>query len=630
MKNKLTIKKIYMNNESEEILNNEFENFLSELERFHIGFLDEVENNRTIENELHRSPMTVFDGKWGSGKTHFISKFIKKFERNEFDKNDYFDDVVYIDALSIVDDENIIQEFLYELWKDNQKAIDIISQNVKNGIKKTINSLITVVNAAKNTGFKNIEIKTDKDKFKDNVVVNKKTIVFIDNLERIGNDSNIIIRLLHKLRVIDNLFFVLITNLNYLNYVFNDNNSQFPKYNSDLDQTHGRDEYPLYKFINTPIFSFSQDYISLIKEMYSEDSYINENEIQLISKVIEEYDLNEQPSIRRVKNWFLEKNYNSLPIENRQSLLCGLNQNSFEKNYRISFSNEILNHKESLQSIYLDIDELIEYYKYGEIDIDNSENEFAIRNGCLYSNRLGYILDESEYNFTIKYNESLDELQPFDIATEEFNQDLSYDISDVIEMCNGFGIKNIYNPVKEYLNLNDVKFNSDFNKQILSLKAQNSLNDILEKLNAIIEYERINLENADNLYLWFEERIYELSRQLSHLIEKIEIKLTSLEGYNNKSSINSYTIEHQNVEKEIKKLQKQQEKISKAKLVPIENLLEEKVKKVKSKIIELNNNHNNWFMFNPNTKIDPALFNKSDKFFLDFFISKKLDSLIDK
>ena len=132
---------------------------------------------------------------------------------------------------------------------------------------------------------------------KDKYII-KKTLIFIDNIERLGYDSKNILRIIYKLRKIPNLFFILVTDLNKLNMV-NREEYLIAKENED------KNEYPIYKFINLGPFRFIQSYTSMIRKLNNnlqEERRVNfrEEEMNLINNALNKTQ-SEQYSIRKLE-----------------------------------------------------------------------------------------------------------------------------------------------------------------------------------------------------------------------------------------------------------------------------------------------------------------------------------------
>ncbi len=266
--------------------------FNEKLQENYNNFKKTSENENTIENKGNLSPMTIFDGRWGSGKTYFIDFFIKNIIESEEKDNSIFKDYIYIDALEIVDDENIIYSFLYSLYKKNREVSEKILDFSYVVASKGINAIATISNII--SGTKIPEIR-DKGITKEDLKISKPTLVFIDNIERIGNDSKVILRLIHKLRKIDNLYFILVTNIHAL---------QSEQKSNDI-------EYPIYKFIGTPYFTYHLSYSDMLQNIgrNNPDVKFYGKELLIVDEILNNIDSNEQWTIREFANWLNNVDY---------------------------------------------------------------------------------------------------------------------------------------------------------------------------------------------------------------------------------------------------------------------------------------------------------------------------------
>lgn len=264
-------KKILLDRNSKEKMSEISSLILKELEKNHKNFLEDMKAFPTLENENYNSPLTVFNGKWGSGKTYYIKQLIDYFNSDKCNEKNYFKNVEYIDGLDIMDDNEILYSFLLKLYNKNSKARKKIVRHAKKVVNVSYN-LAFLVKKLSVSGPIDWDGRTkERKKFidksgvksKSKVRLQNKTIVFIDNLDRMENESMSIIRLLYKLRKVENLYFVIVTNLEYLE----------KRISSNLIT----EENQIVKFLNTPGFEFEQDYSSLLNGMNNTDVKITDN-----------------------------------------------------------------------------------------------------------------------------------------------------------------------------------------------------------------------------------------------------------------------------------------------------------------------------------------------------------------
>lgn len=279
--------------------------FYSLLKEEHEKHIAKQNKDKTAFREIFNinSPTTLFNGNWGSGKTFYIENFMINFEEIK-NENKYFDDYIYIDSLELISDDGLMLQALHELSKNrgkDSKKIEVLIEETKKGIFKKAGTAALVSTAEitnqvidKLIGI-NIKKVYRKGKSANNndenqdPVIKAPTIVFIDNLERIGKDAKKILTLTYKLRKMENLFFVLISNVKKMSAEI------LNPFDDKIDM-----EYPIYKFINTAIFDFSQNYISILKNM---NNKISDKELNTINKCLNASENGEQLSIREFEDW---------------------------------------------------------------------------------------------------------------------------------------------------------------------------------------------------------------------------------------------------------------------------------------------------------------------------------------
>lgn len=92
---------------------NDSQIFYELLKTEHSNHMRDVMNEKNPYREINKikSPMTIFNGNWGSGKTFFIENFMNNFNAIK-EENKYFDEYLYLDALELISSENIVFEAL--------------------------------------------------------------------------------------------------------------------------------------------------------------------------------------------------------------------------------------------------------------------------------------------------------------------------------------------------------------------------------------------------------------------------------------------------------------------------------------------------------------------------------------
>ncbi len=310
---------IYLKNNENNYLEDTID-FYNKLKMQHHYFAKRKKNknNHVILEEIN-SPLTFINGNWGSGKTFFISKFFDNFEKilkNELinEKENYFGNYIYINALDLVDDDKIILSFLYELSTKLNK-LKRLSGKIGKVTLKALSKYSGII------GKVSEEIESeffDKNEKEEKIIFPSKILIFIDNLERIGRDSNKVIKIVNKLKKLDNLLFIFVTNIRQLQFGYNDQ-----KINS-LSTS----EYPIYKFIDLTPFNLKQDYKSILINKNRERIIIDQSELNIINGSLNNIDSEKvnsyQLTIRQFENWLKSSNF--FKIDNKIDRLLKINE----------------------------------------------------------------------------------------------------------------------------------------------------------------------------------------------------------------------------------------------------------------------------------------------------------------
>lgn len=408
-----------------------------------------IKQSNDIDNEFReiskiKSPMTIFNGKWGSGKTFFIENFIQNFKTNSNDG--YFEEVLYIDALEILENENVILQLLEiisnsdtELGHGVKNAVEKITKNNHLKTFSMFSSLVLNDLFAKITGvdLKNAisESKNNSEDEIDPIEIKKKTIVLIDNLERIGSDAKNILKTTYKLRGLENIYFILVTNVDKL-------------FNAIEISEEAKEEFPIYKFINTSIFDFSQDYSSVFKNHIST---ISDDEVKIINTCLNNTTDGEQMSIREFSNW--AKEFNFWDLNNKFDRFKGLSKI------------ENINILDQVNKEYKD---LILKQKKNLLEIYNEARDIVINLSNFINNQSDSSFFESGESFI-------------------FNKNITNELYNLVNME-----KTAYN-INEFLEFID-KFNTLVNDEF---------SHIVEQVN---HYELVKAKEEDELNLFLDER----------------------------------------------------------------------------------------------------------------------------
>lgn len=480
LKKGIIFKEINLSTGTEEEILEATEILLNDLTEYHKSFLKDVETHNTIENENHKSPITIFNGKWGSGKTYFINKFIKYFETIKTQEDAYFKDLNYINGLDLVDDENVLYSFLLELYNQNSSSKKKLIEHLKDGLKTGINiyKLIKNLGDPSSINFNNQENKLEN--YKENSIVHNRTIVFVDNLERMGDDSIKILRLLYKLRIVENLYFVLITNINALE--------------ENIGKNHSGGEVSLLKFLETPSFEFKQSYNSLIKNLNVNGSSFNYTESKLLNQFMNNYDDNEILSIRELKNWLLNSDYLKKEPIDKLKMIRDIIPKNFNTILNLLYEEPIKRYVASIKGLLWNLTKIKNQMKDNIIDKRLKSGSYSIKNGLVYLKYNGYMYkcdSPNVYEFYLEKetnNYWLQKNNNGDVSFEE-HQNQIMKLEDVKQKCKGKCTN------EDYLNISSTGsiVNFDYFEKVFeyidNLSENKTINDIIENLNEILDLE---------------------------------------------------------------------------------------------------------------------------------------------
>ncbi len=242
----------------------------------------------TPEKVLIRSPITIIDAPWGTGKTYFIEEMGKMFLKGK-EESFFFKKFVIIDTWKFCNSEDVIYEIIDELAKiflddeerkEENKVIAFISwiiEKIKLNVKSLsgtiefssnlMNQLSVSYNYSKFRGNKreNIEIdKIEREKEKISLVMENPplTMIFFDNIERLGSYSWMIIKIIQKLSMINNLILIFPINKNKLHSL-------------DYDGENENYEMNIEKYIQLPFYILEQDYLGVLEKIKINKDYIN-------------------------------------------------------------------------------------------------------------------------------------------------------------------------------------------------------------------------------------------------------------------------------------------------------------------------------------------------------------------
>jgi hypothetical protein len=264
-----------------------------------------------------KSPLTLINAPWGTGKTYFIENFVKLFIDKKI-KSDLFKKIIIIDAWKFSNSRDVPMEFVAELSnilvnlqthaKDVETKKSLVKKlfgwmnprNLKLKIGVKIVGLIDI--------YSDIERKVEEDtkEVEDNwklIEDNKySTIIFVDNIERLGSYTWDLLKSIIKLQEFSNYLIVLPLNIEKLA-----NNSK----------AGANSEYPIEKYIDFNYYNFIQDFDGFFKTYIPNDKeWVDRLNLIFNSEVN-----NKKLSIREIESLFkrykffgLAKKYDQLAL----------------------------------------------------------------------------------------------------------------------------------------------------------------------------------------------------------------------------------------------------------------------------------------------------------------------------
>ncbi len=288
----------------------------------------------TPEKVLIRSPITIIDAPWGTGKTHFIEEMGKMFIKGK-EESFFFKKFVIIDTWKFCNSEDVIYEIIDELAKiflndeerkEKNKLIAftswIIEQIKLNGksfsgaiefSSNLINTLSISYNHSKfiNNKKENIEIdKIEKEKEEISRIMKNPplTMIFFDNVERLGSYSWMMIKIIQKLSMINNLILIFPINKNKLHSLAYDGENE--NYEMNIE-----------KYIQLPFYILEQDYLGVLEKIEINKDYIN-----IINDILIESIDGFNMSVRKVLKTFKHLNIKEKFDESKHKGLISLKE----------------------------------------------------------------------------------------------------------------------------------------------------------------------------------------------------------------------------------------------------------------------------------------------------------------
>lgn len=465
-----------------------------------------------------RSPLTILNAPWGTGKTRFVENLIKLIIKKELESKT-FKKIILIDAWKYSTSKDVPLEFVSEISKR------IVSIKIKNKnpefeelVRGRLFSRLTM-NAKLKFNFlffgfelgmkenKTLDEKVEKEiqTFLDDIENNSTPILlFIDNMERLGDSAWDLLKTVIKLQELPNFQIVLPLNLNQISGNEKNEKEVF--------------EYPIEKYIDFSYYNLEQNYTGFLSSFFKDDKFV-----KILNDVFNAEISGKKLSVRQVSHYCNEYKLNKL--ENEYEILVKISKNIWN-------ANEIIN------SIFKDdFSMFISFYK-GKCDLMNEVFEKIKKNevgqviplpkldlfdvkamkGNLFDIHTNYLVDfkvlkkhsEDEVNFLKnKFKKETKELKKVETLIETTKGTLAISLIEDAEYD-----KKLQNFNNENLDYNvDEKSLSELNvknskQKLTSLSKQlkdyennvNELTDKIDKTSKEIESLQFNIGEIINEY----------------------------------------------------------------------------------------------------------------------------------
>ncbi len=237
----------------------------------------------TPEKILKNSPLTIIDAPWGTGKTYFVENLITYFDKKIKEKKEiFFEKIIFLDAWKYSISKNSPKELMDALLN----AIGELNPNwakVKKDWEKEHKETIEL-------GYNELHIF---GKF-------PKTIVFLDNIERLGKDAWEILKAVWQLAELKNFLFILPMNQKQLD--------------SNLKEYSGEAFFE--KYIDIKYFVFKQNYLNFLTNMR-----FDTKNIEILNDLLNTEINGEKISIREAENRIKANDILNLSKKNTYNML---------------------------------------------------------------------------------------------------------------------------------------------------------------------------------------------------------------------------------------------------------------------------------------------------------------------
>lgn len=545
------------------------------------------------ENIQIKSPMTIINAPWGVGKTFFIENVCDLILSGEI-KPTLIGKIIIIDTWKFSCAKEMPDELIFEIFsilmKDSDKKTRIklfeFIKNVYNiSLRPLLNTALCTELEKLNSTNKNTENKLKKHSENSNYL----TVIFLDNIERLGKNSWEIIKSIQRLTSLENYIFVMPMNKDKLN---------------DSQSLNG--EWSIEKYINMPLYNFEQNYVSILNKnnfnlidckmlnkflnVPIEGNQISIRELKYILQkrdLIESFKINKYRGLREfVLIWNAEneiKKEISEDVVSLWNILIEIN-NYVDEFFSVIQDNVIVNKIKNLlmnyKNDYRFNNDSLEFINFEVDDINNLDIELRSKFEALNSYQYLYYFNVTEqiiitsflellYKINIYIDNLLKEIEIL-VEKKSNNYTKNCDMADEIEM----EIDKINLFIIDYNNdkiVHDAKNNKIFNIKKNELEVQNDAlikigiemreydteimfyNDLKIDLNAIINGDdNLNnlIEQIKEKHSYIENKVKEIKddKDVSYVLEKL---VEDKNIFNSNNNANEFYIPYYDIESRI-------------------------------------------------------------------------------
>lgn len=507
--------------------------FLKNLEKDYKIFLNEYKKEQKKWNDFFskdskgvffipefynkKSPITIIDSKWGNGKTFFVEHLGKNIKLNKVET--IFNNFVIIDIWNFFNSDDMVSDILDKLFYTLCSKKDTLKKWFKKACKFGIKKIFEpALNSFLNT---DLDFDTEKIDVSISEIKFDKTIIVFDNVERMGENSWEVMKLIQKLSMVDNFVFLLPMDATKIY----DNENKFEK--------------KIEKFIDLPSYNLKQDYSSLLNSFgFKRDISITIDKLFNIDIGKKFFSIREFKKIIQNKKLFNEcKNMKKLEtVFYLRSQLWKIDDNNLflfcieDFNEYYLFLNKFFSHQLDMSRSINDYFEQLELNSFF-----NHLESFESKINSFYDEEYDFSIDDQIVLF-LKENKNI-----YNIEAKIYEREY---VDNLLKIFNENYKKTLQTIKKIVTNLyeEEIKLNNDIdindcnilkkNKRIDStrkkINKQNSLSDP-------VQVKIINWENAiqreENLIIETKEKNYEIFDQIeliNSLTEDIKLIKTWL------------------------------------------------------------------------------------------------------